>query len=267
VFCAYGPAVIRSASDDETIAVIRFNEAIDQSVAEIVPTFLQRESQYRDRFFGMLGHDLRGPINAISLSAELLIKNEERGADDLRYISRILKSCERLDHMVRDIIDFTRGRFGEPMQITRAQADMGAIVRDIIDEIQCANPKVKIDCTATGDLTGEWDRERLSQLLWNLVMNAIQHGKAKQVGVKVENENDQVLIEVHNDGPPIPQDLIATMFNPLVRERNSEHRQAGLGLGLFICKEIVNAHGGTIVPTSTWDAGTIFGVRLNRRAG
>jgi phosphoserine phosphatase RsbU/P len=90
-----------------------------------VPTFLQRESQYRDRFFGMLGHDLRGPINAISLSAELLIKNEERSAEDLRYISRILKSCERLDHMVRDIIDFTRGRFGEPMPITRARADVG----------------------------------------------------------------------------------------------------------------------------------------------
>jgi signal transduction histidine kinase len=253
---------------DDTIAVIRFNEAIDQSVAEIVPTFLQRESQYRDRFFGMLGHDLRGPINAISLSAELLIKNEERSAEDLRYISRILKSCERLDHMVRDIIDFTRGRFGEPMPITRARADVGAIVGDIIDEIQCANPRVTIDCAATGDLTGEWDRERLSQLLWNLVVvNAIQHGKAKQVGVKVENENDQVLIEVHNDGPPIPQDLIATMFNPLVRERNSDHRQAGLGLGLFICKEIVNAHGGTIEATSTWGAGTIFGVRLNRRAG
>jgi signal transduction histidine kinase len=185
---------------DETMAVVRFNEAIDQSVAEIVPTYLRRESQYRDRFFGMLGHDLRGPINAIHLCAALLINNEERGASNLRYISRILKSCDRLDRMVKDIIDFTRGRFGEPMRVTRARADLGVIIRDIIDEVQCVNPNVIIGFAATGDLTGEWDSERLSQLLSNLVVNAIQHGRTKQVDVRVENKHDEVLIEVHNEG-------------------------------------------------------------------
>jgi signal transduction histidine kinase len=198
------------------------------------------------------------------------IRDMYRRSSALRSSFLIRSSADKLIAFIgprRSCPNIPKNRFGEPMPITRARADVGAIVGDIIDEIQCANPRVTIDCAATGDLTGEWDRERLSQLLWNLVVNAIQHGKAKQVGVKVENENDQVLIEVHNDGPPIPQDLIATMFNPLVRERNCDHRQAGLGLGLFICKEIVNAHGGTIEATSTWGAGTIFGVRLNRRAG
>jgi signal transduction histidine kinase len=252
---------------DETMAVIRFDEAIDQSIAAIVPTYLQRESRYRDRFFGVLGHDLRGPINAIHLCAALLINNGERADDERRYILQIQKSCDRLNHMVRDIIDFTRGRFGEPMRLTRAREDLGTIVRDIIDEVQCANPNVAIHFAATGDLTGEWDNERLSQLLSNLVVNAIQHGGAKQIDICAKNKNDQVLIEVHNNGPPIPEELLANLFNPLARENSPEYRRTGLGLGLFICKEIVNAHGGTITATSTEDAGTTFAARLNKRAG
>jgi len=250
---------------DETMAVIRFNEAIDQSIAEIVPAYLRRESEYRDRFFGMLGHDLRGPINAIHLCAALLINKAERSEDELPLGPRILRSCDRLDRMVKDIIDFTRGRFGEPMNITRVPGDLGTFLREIIDEVQCAYPNVAIDFAARGDLTGEWDSERLSQLLWNLVVNAIQHGSAKQVGVRVENENDRVLIEVHNEGSPIPQHVMANIFNPLGRERNSEQHRNGLGLGLFICKEIVKAHGGTITATSKWNAGTTFVVRFEQQ--
>jgi signal transduction histidine kinase len=146
-------------------------------------------------------------------------------------------------------------------------ADLGTILHDIIDEVQCANPEVAIDFATGGDLTGEWDNERLSQLLWNLLVNAIQHGAAKQVAVRVENENDLVLIEVHNEGPPIPQEVMANIFNPLGRQRSSEPHRASLGLGLFICKEIVTAHGGTINATSALNVGTTFAVRLKSLAG
>lgn len=249
-------------SEDAT-AVIRFDEAIDQSVAEIVPTYLQRESRYRDRFFGMLGHDLRTPINAIRLSATVLSRTEGLSENGAKCVSRILDSTQRLDSMVRDILDFTRGRFGDPMHVNRVPADLGVILHGIIDELQCANPNVVMDLAAGGNLDGEWDSERLSQLISNLVMNAILHGKAKRVSIRTANENAQVLIEVHNDGQPIPQDLIATIFNPLKWERPSDHSQAGLGLGLFICQEIVKAHAGTITVTSSRDAGTTFAVRLN----
>jgi signal transduction histidine kinase len=168
---------------DETLEAIRFNEAIDESIAEIVPAYLRREARFRDRFFGMLGHDLRGPMNAIHLSAEHLAANEECGANELRHVNRIARSCERLDRMVKDIIDFTRGRLGEPMNINRVPADLGAILREIIEEVQCGEPNVVIDFAASGDLAGEWDSERLSQLLWNLVTNAIQHGKQVRVTV------------------------------------------------------------------------------------
>ena len=252
---------------EDAMSLIRFDEAIDQSVAEIVPTYLQRESQYRDRFFGMLGHDLRTPINAIELSASALSMEEQLSEDGAKCVSRILNSSQRLDRMVRDILDFTRGRFGEPMYVNRTQTDLGVILRGIVDEIQCANPDILLDVATSGDLGGEWDGERLSQLISNLVTNAIQHGRTHQVSVRTQEENAWILIEVHNDGLPIPQASIATIFNPLGREKRSDHSQAGLGLGLFICQEIVKAHHGTINVTSSQDAGTTFTVRLNRRAG
>jgi signal transduction histidine kinase len=251
-----------SPLSEETLEVIRFNEAIDESIAEIVPAYLRRESRFRDRFFGMLGHDLRGPINAIHLSAERLANNKARDGDELRYVNRILKSCQHLDRMVRDILDFTRGRLGEPMNITRRPADLGTILRDIIEEVQCAEPNVTIEFAASGDLRGEWDSERLSQLLWNLVMNAILHGRAKCVEVRVDQANGQVRIGVHNGGLPIPREAMANLFNPLRLEGAAEHHRVGLGLGLFICNEIVTAHEGTITAVSTPDAGTTFTVRL-----
>jgi phosphoserine phosphatase RsbU/P len=168
--------------------------------------------------------------------------------------------------MVRDILDFTRGRFGEPMHVNRSPADLRLTLHDIVDELQSANPNVVIDLTASGDLRGEWDRERLSQVISNLVTNAIQHGKAQHVSVTVDNKNDQVLIPVHNQGPAIPQDRLATIFNPLGQERHSNGGRAGLGLGLFICKEIVKAHRGTISATSSREADTIFAMRLSKCA-
>jgi signal transduction histidine kinase len=251
---------------EETSAAIRFEEAIDESVAEIVPTYLQRESQFRDRFFGMLGHDLRTPLNAIHLSASALVDGGGLKENEVKMALRILYSCQHLDRMVRDILDFTRGRFGEPMRLNRSPADLGVILHDVVDEIQSANPAVVIGLAAGGDLRGEWDGERLSQVISNLVTNAIQHGKARHVSVTAGNENGDILIEVHNEGPPIPEDRLATIFNPLGQERHSNQGRAGLGLGLFICKEIVKAHGGTVSATSSRDMGTTFAIRLSPAA-
>ena len=169
-----------------------------------------------------------------------------------------------MDHMVSDILDFARGRLGSPMPITPAAANLGTLVREVADEVQSANPGFSLDVDTNGDLSGDWDTERLKQLLSNLLLNAIQHGNGKNVAVTTKSDETVVLLEVCNEGPPIPKELLGTMFDPLVHGRSSDQNSAGLGLGLFIVNEIVSAHKGTIAVTSSQDVGTTFSVRLPR---
>ena len=242
--------------------VSRLTEAIDQAVAQTVSVYEEREAKYRDRFLGMLGHDLRNPLNSISLSAASLA--EASGLDDKQRetVSRIMGSVRRLDRMVSDVLDFARGRLGSAMPIALAATDLVPLLREIADEVQSANPGFTIDLEAIGELAGQWDAERLKQAISNLLVNAIQHGSGKKVRISAKSDGSFALLEVYNDGSPIPRELLGTIFDPLVHGRNSDQNRTGLGLGLFIVNEIVSAHRGTITVTSSADAGTTFSVRL-----
>jgi signal transduction histidine kinase len=244
--------------------ITRFAEAIDQNVAEAVPYYHERETQYRDRFLGILGHDLRNPLNAITIGASMLAENglneKQRGT-----VSRILNSARRLDRMVSDLVDFSRGRLGSPMPIAPTEANLGQLVSEVVNEVQTANPQFIINFDSNGALEGQWDVERLKQVASNLLLNAIQHGTGKEIKVTVTGEENSVVLAVQNEGPPIPKELQATMFDPLVQGKQPDPIRSGLGLGLFIVNEIVAAHHGTIEVTSTQESGTIFSVRLLRR--
>lgn len=242
--------------------VSRLTEAIDQAVAQTVSLYEQREAKYRDRFLGMLGHDLRNPLNSIALGAASLA--EAAGLDDKQRetVSRIMGSVRRLDRMVSDVLDFARGRLGSTMPIDLRATELPPLLREIADEVQSANPGFTIDLDATGELAGQWDAERLKQAVSNLLVNAIQHGSGKKVGLRARSDGEFVLLEVCNDGAPIPRELLGTIFDPLVHGRNSDQNRTGLGLGLFIVNEIVLAHRGTIAVTSSADEGTTFSVRL-----
>jgi len=244
--------------------ITRFGDAVDRAVAETVPAYEQRDARYRDRFLAMLGHDLRNPLNAILLSAMSLARAEGLNEKQLGTVSRIGSSARRLNQMVNDILDFARGRLGSPMPITRVRANLGTLAREVADEVRSANPEFLVDVDTHGDSDGDWDGERLKQLLSNLLTNAIQHGGAKKVGLSVKGEENLVFLEVHNEGPPIRKELLGTMFDPLVQGRSSTQNPTGLGLGLFIVKEIVSAHNGTVSVASSEDAGTTFSVSLPR---
>lgn len=246
--------------------ISRLTEAIDQAVAQTVSIYEEREARYRDRFLGMLGHDLRNPLNAILLSAVSLGEAPMPGGKQREMVARIVASVRRLDRMVSDILDFARGRLGTPMPITRVEANLGSLLAEIADEVKSANPGVALFAEVDGDLTGEWDPERLKQAVSNLLVNAIQHGNGGKVALCAKNDEDAVMLEVHNDGTPIPKEMLGSIFDPLVHSRNSEHKRTGLGLGLFIVNEIVSAHSGTIVVTSSAEGGTTFSVRLPRHA-
>jgi len=244
--------------------ITRFTEAIDQGIAETVSIYERREAKYRDRFLAMLGHDLRNPLNSISLSATSLAETPGLSEKQLETVSRIQSGVRRLDHMVRDILDFARGRLGSTMPITLVRTNLGTLIREIADEVQSANPGFSIILDATGDLHGDWDPERLKQAVSNLLINAIQHGKGKSVGVSVKNDTNLVSVEVHNEGPPIPKELLGIIFDPLVQSGSSDQKRTGLGLGLFIAREIVSAHKGTLEVNSSRDTGTTFLMRLPR---
>jgi signal transduction histidine kinase len=253
------------ASDFKTGAaeLTRFAEVVDENSTAAVVQYKERETEYRDRFIGILGHDLRNPINVITLAATALEKlglTEEQ----LKMVGRIENNARLLAGMASDILDFARGRLGSPMPITTAPVDMGVLVREVVDSVQSLNPGCVIELGLEGDLKGDWDVERLKQVVSNLVVNAIQHGTGTEVQVKAKSDESFVVVQVHNAGPAIPEDLLATIFDPLVRGPAASRNSTGAGLGLFIVSEIVSSHLGTIAVTSTQEAGTSFIMRLPR---
>lgn len=255
------PSSFTNGADEIT----RFAQVIDDQVAAAVSYYKTREMQYRDRFLGILGHDLRNPLNAIILSATSLAPDAS-SEQQSRSVSRILSSAHRLSGMVTDLLDFARGRLGSPMPITPAPTDLGTLVREIVGEVQSTNPGSPIVFESSGDLAGNWDIDRFKQVIANLLLNAIKHGSGQTVTISARSDNDQVSLEVHNQGSPISPELLPTIFDPLVRGGDPAHNDTSLGLGLFIVSEIVAAHHGTVTVTSTEDAGTSFTVRLPRKS-
>jgi signal transduction histidine kinase len=245
--------------------VERFNEAIDEALTVSMERFSDRMDAYRDQFIGMLSHDLRAPLSAITAGAALLATGGD--VESPRVASRILRSAQRMTRLITDLLDFTRTRLGGGIPIVRRPSDLQQICQDVTREIQEAHPDAQVDCTVDGDLRGEWDPDRLTQVVANLVGNAIQHGTHTGARLVIRGEADAVRLAVHNEGRPIPPAMQASIFEPLTRFQPAEEGGAtSIGLGLFIARAIVVAHGGTITVSSSRADGTTFDVTLPRRA-
>lgn len=239
--------------------VTRFNESIDEALVEATDRFMIVMNRTRDQFIGILGHDLRTPLSAIFMSAGLI----KKGADVTRAAEQILRSGERMARMVDDLLDLTRTRLGSGIPISPAQMDLGAMCRTVISEFQAIHPQRQLEFHAEGDLRGRWDPSRLSQVLSNLLGNALQHGEHdRPVKVVARIDAEDVLFDVHNEGSPIPPPLLANIFEPMVSHAREGAASTNVGLGLFIAREIVLAHGGTVTVKSMAGEGTRFSVRL-----
>jgi signal transduction histidine kinase len=167
--------------------------------------------------------------------------------------------------MVLDLLDFARARLGVVMPITRAPMDISEACRRAIDEIETLHPQSKLFMHANGPLKGEWDPVRISQLLTNLLVNAIQHGSPqKPVDIVLSGSEDEVSITVHNEGEPIPAHELHQIFEPMVKGSRKHATPASIGLGLYIAREVVRAHGGRIYVKSSAETGTAFTALLPR---
>ena len=227
---------------------------------------LEERNEFEQHLIGIVSHDLRNPINAIGIAAALL---RERGGLDERQskaVARIVSSSARARHMIRDFLDFTQARSAGRVPISPAPANIREIARHVFDELQLVHRDREATIEHYGEETGHWDAERISQVIANLLGNAFQHGTHDGPVRLITCGTDQdVSIQVRNSGVPIPAEDLQRLFEPFERGAGTTPSSTrSVGLGLFISKQIVAAHGGTIDVRSNAKDGTIFTVRLPR---
>jgi PAS domain S-box-containing protein len=225
---------------------------------------LSRTVRFSEMFVGILGHDLRNPVSAVATAASLLLR---RYSDEgiTRPAGRIVSSAQRMGRMIDQLLDFTRIRLGQGLPLQRQTTDLAQMCQAVCEEVQ---PGAPIRVAAVGDLVGSWDADRLTQLLCNLLGNALTHGTpGAPVLVRLDGARaDEVRVEIANQGD-IPPALLPLIFEPFrTRADTKSEHSSGLGLGLYISQQIVLAHTGTIAVSSSAEAGTRFTICLPRHA-
>lgn len=224
--------------------------------------------KHRERFVSILGHDLRGPLAAAAMAAQLLLRTDGQCPGHAREAARIIDSCNRMERMIHDLLDFARASQGGGIPVRPRPTDLEALCRSIVEETRASAPNQPLELQVRGECRGSWDAERLSQVVANLLHNAVQHGApGRPVTLRLNGEKDRVELEVHNEGPPIPAEQLPHLFEPFRRQQGEDQKArtlGHLGLGLFIAQEIVRAHAGTIEVRSTQEEGTTFAVILPR---
>ena len=252
--------------EQEISDVVRFNEAIDQALAESVVTYTKAVDAARNVFLGILGHDLRSPLGAISLGAEVLLRSGDLPPKATKNVTRIYSSVGRSIKIVGDLLDFTRTQLGSGIPVRIERGDLALTCDAMVDEARAYHPDRLIDFRSESRILAHFDKSRMEQVISNLIGNAIKHGEQNRpVTVSAGSQNGIAQLSVHNEGLPIAEEAMSSLFNPMVRHLHSGETEygagAGLGLGLYITSAIIKAHGGSIEVAST-TRGTTFIVRI-----
>ena len=249
--------------------IIRFDEAIDQAIAESVGDFHAQVEQGRNLFLGMLGHDMRSPLNAIVATASLL-RALNAGEQVSAAAARLIRSGASMRVLLDDLVDFNRTQLGLGIKVVPTEIDLAEELGGEIEQLRSVHPDRRIEFAVTGDAVGHADGGRLKQVLRNLVSNAIVHGSPDTpVRVALVGEEPEIRLNVTNEGPTIDPSFQRELFDPLRRgvAQTSRHEyNDGLGLGLFIVRELVLAHGGRVeVRSDSTEGETTFTVILPRQ--
>jgi signal transduction histidine kinase len=241
--------------------VIRFDEAIDQALAESIACFSAQVEQSRNLLIGMLSHDMRSPLQTIQATS-VYLGRLNASSDISDAARRLIRSGARMQALLDDLVDFNRTNLGLGINIVPSQVDLGELCAEELQHIRTAHPECPLELTVTGDCSGLWDPGRVQQLVGNLVENAMKYGATDEpIRVAVLGEDAEVRIEVANQGPAIDSATLLEIFEPLKRGEDKKH-QPGTGLGLYIVREIAKAHRGSAEVRS--DDETVFIVHLPR---
>lgn len=258
---------MKSGIEFEIEDMTRFNESIDQMLAESVARYTESVNQANNLFLAILGHDLRTPLGAVSLGAEIMLRSKEIGSKYTKISSRIFHSSKRAGKIIEDLLDFTRVRTTAGLSVKVASANLKEVCEGIIDELRIYHPERSIVFTTEGEFDGNFDATRIEQAFCNLVDNAAKHGALDSiVTIKLRRDASHGLLSIHNDGAPIDDNDLPHIFDPMTRyskfAADEEGHNSGLGLGLYIANQIISAHKGKIEVISNYRDGTTFLIRL-----
>ena len=239
----------------------------DQVAVALEKIRLDEIGEFREQLMGIVGHDLRSPLSAIHMAAQILLRREDLGEQETALVRKITNSASLAARIIDQLLDFTRSRLGGGIPIYPKRFDLNEICRQVIGETELTHPERPLHFDVRGDLNGVWDGDRMYQLLANLVGNAVQHGQPRSaIEVGIDGSDTEIVIEVANRGDPILPAAQEFIFEAFRRGRPADPSRQGIGLGLFIAQQIAAAHGGSIAVTSSASDGTIFRVRLPRDA-
>jgi len=250
--------------------MVRFNEAIDQAVAESVAGFTAEVDRWRHLFLGVLGHDLRNPLNAILITAKLVARLVS-DSPVAQYTQRLIRSGERMKALLDDLLDYSRASLGLGIAVHCTRVDLAAVCAEEMELLRSALPGRPIDWDVEGPTQGSFDGSRIREALGNLVLNAAKYGShGGAIRVRLAGDGQRVRLSVANDGTPIPADALDAVFEPLrrgaVQASEASAEATSLGLGLFIVREIARAHGGHVDVVSD-EGKTMFTMTLPNASG
>lgn len=256
-----------SGATDKVLAVARdvSEQRRDELTRERLMADLRETLRLNETFVAAMSHDLRSPLTAIVTGAEMLtLRNTDPRVG--KIAERLRSSGRRMTHMINDLNDLARARLGGGIAIDRQELDLLSIAQRVIAEQEVTAPERRFDLTHEGDLQGDWDEGRVEQVLANLIGNAVHHGAPSEpVSVRLMGREEAVEIAIHNGGC-VPKEIMPHLFDPFRSSREGTARKEGLGLGLYIVKQIVNAHEGEVAVCSSEEQGTTFNVHLPRQA-
>jgi sigma-B regulation protein RsbU (phosphoserine phosphatase) len=258
------PAGSASSDQDEWL----LSALADQAAAALEKTRLDEMGEFRELLIGIVGHDLRNPLSTIAMGAHFLLQSEGLGKAETEVARKIARNASLAARLIDQLLDLTRSRLGGGIPIDASRFDLIDICMEVMGETELKHPDRPIHLHVQGDLVGDWDRDRLYQVLANLVGNAIEHGGPRSaIELRVDGGPSEVVLEVANRGNSIPPEALPFIFDAFRKGRTAHpSRTHGLGLGLFIAHQIVRSHGGSIAATSSESDGTILTVHLPRNA-
>lgn len=268
VLTLWGPAT-QGDQQQNMADMIRFNEAVDQALAESVARYERLVKESQNMFMAILGHDLRNPLGTLTTGASFVMQANDIAPKYVLVATRMFNSGKRMSKLINDLIDFTRTHLGRGIPIRPRTGCIAAVCEEVVGELRTFHPERSIDLHAPAGIEAIFDDGRIAQMLSNLIGNAIQYGSVgAPVKVGVAEDTGDVVISVNNLGPAIPPEKLACIFDPLVRiavgTGSDDAERTSLGIGLFISREIVKAHGGTMCVESNAEQGTTFRVTMPR---